>query len=532
MISLRTTISSSISQHWINIFFIFCIAFLINGTFYFLSGVPLKYQQSSDATVHMVDWQRISRDYSGEFENDLMFQNYQVQPTGVLLVDRLLVTIGEMFSIDLLQWSIVISFLSLALFLSGVYALVSYSTKNRLLAFIISLVSIIPVISLGLSSWGFLAKGFVPKEISLGIAVWLSIIYLYGTATGSKRTVGLFFLLLGIFSNWYPVLFFHYALVLFTVEVIRQKTVRREHFMYGAIFLVAAPIALFDIFIRASHFTPSIISIITDHYTATLHSLSYLFIHYLRKQIIYVLFVGILWYIYRRILQKEYPTTIKIWYAIWWSALAWSLVGVGIEIAVPSLMKYLISRTSVWFYAASMIIVGYTAHEIFFNHYVRSLKNRVVFSSLLLLILLMQTSIFHAYNGLKSMRQNTQDYLQYLTVLTQIKSKIPRGAIVLSNPDREAKTVRVYGEVGSYVSWKDGNVTLFDGTAATAWFERYKETRSVFATKDFSAIQDFAVKRDLSFYLFNKNDILSGKDELAESTIMESGSYGLAQFKH
>lgn len=526
-----TMFSTNKFKHAVIIAFILSVAFLVNSSFYFFTGIPLKYQQSSDATVHVVDWQRLAQNYSGGFENDLMFQNYQAQPTGVLFVDKILVGISDTFNIELLNWSIMISYIFLAVFLTGVYFLVLYSTKNLLLATTISLVSIIPVISLGLSSWGFLTKGFVPKEISLGIAVWLSIIYVWGVSTNSKRKVGIFFLLLGLFSNWYPVLFFHYAIVLLVAEVIRQGGVKKQHFLYGLVFLAAAPIALFDIFIKSSNFTPPVNAIIVDHYAETLRSWKYLFLHYLRKQIVYIAIVAFLWYIYRHILKKEYPPLITLWYAIWWSALVWSLLGVGIEIFAPSYMKYLLSRTSVWFYFASMIIVGYTAYEIWFTKYARSTKNSILFSVVLSFILLAQSSVLNVYKGIEEGRDNSQDYQQYLSILTQLKTVIPPGSVILSNPDKEAKTIRAYGGVGSYVSWKDGNVTLFDGDAATIWFNRYKETQRVFLQKDFSEIQDLATKHNLQFYLFDKRDIESGLDALSGATILESGEYGLAQFK-
>jgi len=516
-------------KHGAALLFVFLVAYLLNAASYFLTGIPLKYEQSSDATVHVVDWQKFSRDYSGNFDHDIMFQNYQAQPTGVLFVDKVLVRVSEIFRADLLEWSIIISFLALALFLSGVYFLVLCSLKNTLLALLISLVSVIPTISLGLASWGFLIGGFVPKEISLGIAVWLSILYLSGVSSNSRTKIGAFFLLLGLFSNWYPVLFFHYCLVLLTAEVIRQRSARKEHILYGVLFLAGAPVALFDIFIKSSHFTPPDTAIIFNHYTATLHSLTYLFLHYLRKQIVYVIIIGSLWYVYRRLFKKEYPPRILLWYAIWWSALAWSLLGVGTEIFAPVYMKYLLSRTSVWFYVASMVIVAYTAYEIYAATFARSVKNSILFSLLLSFVLLAQTSILAVYSGIKDRRDTSADYKQYLSVVTKLRSIVPRGSIILSNPDREAKTIRAYGAVGSYVSWKDGNVTLFDGDAARVWFDRYKEAQRVFSQKDFSAIRTFAVERHLQFYLFDKRDIVNGMDALAKKTIVESGEYGVAK---
>lgn len=509
--------------------FVFFVAFFVNRISYSTTGISLAYQQSSDATVHMVNWQEFSRNYAGNFDHDLMFQNYQEAPSGVLFVDKVLVRISEFLHIDLLDWSIVISALSLALFLSGVYFLVLYSTKSTLLGLVLTLVSIIPVISLGLSSWGFFALGFVPKELSVGISVWLTILYLQGVSTASRRKISWFFGLLGLFSNFYPPVFFHYALVLFTVEVIRQRAIKKEHILYGLIFLVASPVALYDIFVKAAHFAPPVLAIIYDHYGAPLHSLSYLVVHYLRKQIIYAALVGALWYVYRRVLKKEYPPRIVLWYAIWWSTLVWSLVGVGIEVFAPLYMKYLISRISVWFYLASMVIVAYTAYEIWFAKFSRSLTQLISFSLVLLIVLLGQTSILNVYNNLRDFKDAAPDYKEYLSVVTKLQLVVPPGSLILANPDGGANTIRTYGGVGTYVAAKDGNVTLFDGVAAQQWFDRYTETQKVFAQKDFSAIETYALAHGLHYYFFDTRDVQTGTTTLTKKTLLQSGPYGLAQ---
>jgi hypothetical protein len=508
---------------------LFFAAFLVNSAAYFLTGISPAYRQSSDATVHVVQWREDARTYAGNFAADTMFQDYQAQPTGTLFVDRLLVRASELLHVDLLDWSILISALSLALFLSGVYFLVLYTTRRRLLATLLALVSIAPVISLGLSSYGFLVGGFVPKETALGITVWLTILYVRGVSTGSRRDLALFFGLLGLCANWYPPSFYHYAAALLTVEVIRHRALRWESILYGLLFLVASPVALYDIFVKAAHFAPPVLSIIIAHYGVPLHSLSYLLLHYLRKQFIYLALVGGLWYLYRRVLKKPYPPALTLWYAIWWSTLAWSLIGVGIEVFAPLYMKYLISRISVWFYLASMIIVAYTAYELWVAKWGGSQKRLALFAAGLVIVLLGQTSILNVYAGLRDAQRNAPDYRDYLAVVTRLQSVVPTGALVLANPDDRANTLRTYGGVGTYVSAKDGNVTLFDGAAAAAWLARYTETQKAFATKDFSAIRSFALAHGLQFYFFDTRGITTGQPLLKKETVLQTGDYGLAK---
>jgi len=516
-------------KHAAILLIIFAAAFLVNGAGYFLTGIPLKYHLSSDTLVHQVHWQEASKYYNGNFVNDAMFQNSNGWPTGQLFINKVLVRVAEAFRIDLLDWTIFISVFSLILFLSGVYFLVFYTLKNKLLGLVISLASIIPVISLGLSGWGFLVLGFVPKTLAVGITVWLSVLYFSGIIQNSKARIFDFFLLLGIFSNWYPIVFFHYAMVMLTVEVVMARKIKKEHILYGLIFLAASPVALFDLFVKSTGFSTPDIAVIYNHYTWVLHSWKYLIFHYLRKQIIYSAIIGGLWYIYRRILKMEYPKALHYWYAIWWSTLLWSLVGVGTELFAPLYMKYLLARISVWFYLASMVIVAYTSYEIYFAKFKRTVLHAAAYSLILLSVLLSQTSLLSTYDGIKDFRNEASDYKQQIAAILEIKEKVPTGTILLVNPDGEASNIRAYGGFGIYVSQKDGNVALTDGKAGAKWLKRYKETAEVFAQKDFNSIQNFAIEKKLQYYFFDKKDVERGTSILKSLIVYEQGDYGIAK---
>jgi hypothetical protein len=519
-----------VRQHMLPVALVLVLAAAVNAAPYVVTGISPAYDQSSDTTVHVVDWRMFAQDYQGQFDHDRMFTNYPAQASGVHAAGKMLVAVGEALGVGVLEWSVIISYLALAVFLTGVYALVWYSTSSRLLALVLALVSIVPVISLGLSSWGFLARGFVPKELSLAVAVWLTLLYLYGVKTNSKRHVGAFFVLMGLGANFYPVLFFHYAMILLGAEVFRARAVRTEQFVYGLLFLFAAPVALYDVFVRSAQFAPPDPAIILDHYTETLRSWYYLLVHYLRKQIVYIVLVGVLWYVYRRVLGQEYPLTLQVWLCVWWSALLISLVGVGIELFAPLYAKYLLSRASVWFYFASMLLVGYMGYRICFE-YIRETPIRLAgFAGLLGVILLGQTSIMHLAADYRGFIKGSQDYKNYLEVVTQLERFVPVDATVLSNPDREAQTLRAYGDRASYVSWKDGNVTLFDGNAARQWFARYQQTRAVFQQRDYPAIQEFSRQEGIEYYLYNVSDFDQPPAELQASALLQVGHYGLVRF--
>lgn len=504
-------------------------AWCVNALPFVIAGTPASYHQSSDATVHVVEWMQDSMRYDGAFENDLMLQNYRPQQsTGELWADVALTRIADVFGVDVLAWSIAISWGSLALFLIGVYVLSYLVLLRASAAFCIALASIIPVISLGLSSWGFLAFGFVPKELSLGIAVWLTILYVRSITHESRRTRAVFFAGLGMFANWYPVLFCHYALIVLAADVLRVRSIRSEHFVYGTVFLLAAPIALYDIFVVAGRFSQPDTSVIVEHYVGTLHSWSYLFLHYLRKQAIYVVSVAVLWFAHRRATVGQLPAGIRAWFCLWWSALIVSLVGVGIELFFPLYTKYLLSRASVWFYFDSMILVSFLTYSLIEKRrYPRGAT--YLAASGLLAFFLAQSSIANVYAGTKEILLGASEQHSFIATLSRVHTIVPERSIVLSNPDREANTLRAYGAVASYVSWKDGNVTLFNGEAAHVWRERYVSARSTFATHDYDAIRAFGIAAGTPYYLFNRDDITTGVSELERATVYSSGRYGVAR---
>jgi hypothetical protein len=517
------------AKHGIALCSIALVAFLINGASYFISGIPATYQLSSDATVHEVVWQEDSHSYTGNLAADTMFQNYNGQSSGMIAANQAFASMADVLHIPLLDFSVIISIISLAIFLSGVYMLVYCTTRKYLLALVIALVSTVPVISLGLSSWSFMIGGYVPKELSLGIAVWITVLYVTGIAEESKRKISASFLLLGLAANYYPPLFLHYALVLICAEVVRARSIRIEHIVYGLLLLIASPVALYDVFIHTTKLSPPDKSLILEHYTGTLHSLSYLFLHYLRKQYIYGVLVGISWFVYTRVIKKTYSPVLMFWFAVWWVSLLLSLVGVGIELWAPLYEKYLLSRISVWFYLASMIIIGFSVYEIYFTKLSRSLGHKVFFACALGAVLLAQTSILNVFTGIKENKRDSADYLNYIQAVQQVRALVPAQTLVLANPDGEANSIRTYGGVGTYVSRKDGNVILFDGDAARAWFARYSEAQSVFKTKDFSQIRAYAIAHQLPYYFFDAKDIKVGSDQLKKYTIEQVGAYGLVK---
>ncbi|MEK9174472.1 MAG: hypothetical protein AAB725_00685, partial [Patescibacteria group bacterium] len=158
---------------------ILAAAVVYNLSLAFFTGVPAKYQLNSDAEVHLVHWREFSDENEVFLADDAMFK-LDIRPVGELFVDKIIVKVGEFLNINILSWSVIVSYASIIVFLSGVYFVVSRSLNNRLVGFLVGLGSVIPAFSLGGSSWGFPANGFLTRDLALGLGVWLFGLYLSG----------------------------------------------------------------------------------------------------------------------------------------------------------------------------------------------------------------------------------------------------------------------------------------------------------------------------------------------------------------
>ena len=516
--------------YFVHLIIIFIAAFLVNKAPSVLTGIPLNRQLSSDAEVHINHWREFSTNNPVDFSNDRMFSQ-GIWPRGQLFIDKLLVKTGELFGQEAADWSIFISIIALVFFLSGVYFVITYSTQSPFWGLILSLGSIIPTISLGGSSWGFLTKGFLPRELGLGITVWLSALYFYSLKNNSRAHRYLAFAITGIFTNWYPILFLHFFLMLFVAEIIRQKSFNKEHALYILFFVIGAPLAFIDFFTKSSDMSPMNMAVFYDRFKyMLLNSPAYALTKYLRRSIIYTVLVVIV-FLQNRILKNRVGGNILIWQNIWLSSGVLSIFGVLIENFTP-FAKFLISRTSIWFIFSSMVMLAYGAETARKNIKIWSGINRfwglTIFAFLLLVVFLGQSSLVSIYRNVRGLRASSSEYSQYITGLEQLKTITPASSIILAHP-KNADDIRVYGKRGTWVSWKDGNIAILDGKGATEWFERTQKTSEVLEQKDFTKIKSFARENGIGYFFYRKGDVTDGFQELEKNTIFKSGIFGVAR---
>ena len=499
---------------------IFLVALLYNLTYSVLTDVPIKYQLNGDAEVHVAHWREFSsRENEDIFLNDPMFR-LDIRPAGELAIDKVIVRIADFFRIDLLNWSLALSFLSSAFFLSGVYFITAYTLKNPWAGLLIALGSIIPAFSLGGSSWGFTPKGFLPRELALGLSIWLLFLYFYGAKNDSKKHIGLLFAIAGLLANWYPVLFFHFALILGLADVIRSRSLKKIHLFYGIVFLASASFSLWDIVQKSQTASPVDMEILRQRFGyLILNDWHYVLLRYLRRFIIYIILVPLLYYLVQKGGQVK-SKKLAPWRALWWSSLAIAVLGLYLE-SYTSLTRLYLSRASVWFLFASMVILAELLNSWGEgrNRFIKSAG--AVFISV---IFVGQTMFPTVYRHIRDFRNESADYLQKIAMFEALRKLSKPGEVTFMNPQKAA-SVRAYAGRGVYVSWKDGNVAVLDGAKSREWSKHFAEADIVFNSGDFELIKKFSRDHGIDYFVYREDELNVNRERAAQYKIFEAKPY-------
>ncbi len=499
-------------------------AFVYSFGLIFFTGVPARYQLNSDAEVHLVHWREFSNNGRILLANDAMFK-LDIRPKGELFVDKIIVKIGEFFGFNILSWSVIISYISLLIFLSGVYFVVSRSLNNNLMGFLVGLGSIIPAFSLGGSSWGIPANGFLPRDLALGLAVWLLGLYLFGIKNRSIWSIGLMFLVMGLLANWYPLLFFHFSLALILADIIRLRSLNWNHVFYGLIFCTGAVFAISDIVSKSLSFTAINMEAFRGRFSyLLLESWEYAFLRYLRRFILYLVAVTAIYFAGRKYFSRDSLAPLKPWYSLWLSSAVLSLLGLYLE-NYTSFARFFVSRLSVWFIFSSMVIVAYNVWLAMSRRSNIGYKILAIFT--VMVIFLGQSMIPTAYRNARDLRANSENYLKEMATIEKLREITAPSDLIFMNPDWAGK-IRTYGARGTYVSWKDGNIAVLDGAGALEWSRRLKEADETFNSGSFTKIAAFGRANNIKYFLYNENEI-TGEQEIKKHNVFELKPYAVAK---
>lgn len=502
---------------------IFLVATIFNSLPWFLSGIPLSKQLSSDAEYHIVHWYGYSKNYEGNFLQDQSFK-LDIRPAGDLFVDKVFVRIGDFFNINLLNLSIYVSVAALFVFLSGVYALGRFIFEDSFWAFILSLGSILPTFALGGTTWGFVTLGYLPRELALGFCIWLLLLFLYGKRKNILQLPYIIFFVAGLLANWYPIIFIHFVLVLILADIIQGRKISKEHFLYGIIFLGGAAFAVYDILSKLKLTIPPDLPILHLRYSYMhVSSFEYGVLHYLRRVILYLVWIPALIFVYKIILKDKIKEDISFWVSIFVSSGIIMTVGVFLEEYTVH-AKFLFSRTSLFFILASMVISVIVLSK-FFEHFFPNRKlKKIIIGSILLVIFIGQSSIPTIYRHLLDVSKNANEQQTFLDAINLVKEHTPSTGMILANPKYSNK-IRAYAMRPVYSSWKDGGVALLDGDKGREWYTRYIENYKILQTKDLNQILKFSKDNKLSAIFVKTDEIEKNAKLERQLTRYQFGSY-------
>lgn len=513
----------SAKRHALFLTIIFLTAAIFNALPWLLSGIPLSGQLSSDAENHIEHWYEYSKYYDGNFLQDKFFQ-YDIRPAGDLFVDKIFVHIGESLGIKLPIWSVIISIIALGLFLSGAYAVSFFALNDAFLALIVGLGSIIPTHALGGTSWGFLTLGYLPRELAIGFALWLLLLFLYGKRQNIAWMPFAIFFAIGIFANWYPILFFHLAIVLVVADIIQNRRISKEHILYCILFTVGAFFAIFDVISKAKETIVPDLSIVHIRLGYMyISSFTYGVLRYLRRVIIYAVWIPGLILFSKKFLKEKVKENLSFWLALWISAGIIMTIGVLLE-QFTVYAKFWFSKTSLFFIFASMIITSAMLARAFENFFPSHRLKKVILASLLLIIFIGQSSIPTIYRSISSTVKNVSSEKSFREALNVLSLHTTSKDIILANTSYSNK-VRAYALRSVYSSWKDGGVSVLDGRRGKEWYERFIKTNEVFQTNDLNTIIEFSRKNGISVILLETNTIKNNADLIKAHTFYQIGDY-------
>lgn len=505
-------------KHILFLAIIFFAAAIVNMLPWLLSGIPSSQQLSSDAEFHILHWYEYSKNYEGNFLPDKFFQ-YDERPAGDLFVDKIFVRITEFFGIDLPTGSIIVSVIALCSFLVAVYAVSYFALADAFLALIIGLSSVIPTFILTGSTYGFLSQGYLPRELALGFCLWILFLFLYAKKRNSRRLPFLVFLIIGLFANWYPVLFSHFAAVLILADIIQKRKLSKEHVLYGLIFAASAFFAIFDIVSKAKTTVAPDLAILHERFRYMhIFSFKYGVFHYLRRVILYAVWIPGIILFSKKFLKEKFKETkeaISFWLALWISAGIIMTIGVLLE-QYTIYEKFLISRASLFFIFSSMIITVIILSPLF--------KKKGFLVLFLFCVFIGQSAIPTYYRSLNDAAKNAETEKSRLEALNVLSQHTTPQDVVLAETLHSNK-IRAYAMRSVYSSWKDGGVTLLDGKKGREWNERILETNKIFQTNDLKNIIDFGRKNGATALFIETNKIKNSADIIKALPFYQAGDY-------
>jgi hypothetical protein len=442
------------------------------------TGVPLEHQLSSDAEFYVAGMEASMEPMWRVADTSFPID---IRPRGELVVTDFLATGARSLGIPLSRASVWLSIVAFVVFVLGVYALGRESAMPASHALALALVLIVPVHSLGGTTLGFQALGLLPRDAALAIAVWLLWLYVRAARRRDGRLLVLVGALSGLLANFQSIVAAHLILTIGLAEVIRRRSLSRALIGCALAFALVASPAIVDAFDKGLTSSPvdlAIMRLRLGYMLAT--PIGEALTHYLRRFLFYIPLLVLLWRFTRR--RADQGGVGAVWWSIAISAALLAIAGVILETATVH-AKYMVSRTSVYFMLAAMVLLLREVPRLAPQRRYGSTAAVV----LVLAVFLLQSNTASVYRYVRQIERTRDERAELLSVAQRLQEKSRPNELFIAPSTESSDTaamLRVYAARPTFVCYKDGGVALVDGARGRRWLDMQSRLDEALSSPD------------------------------------------------
>lgn len=459
----------------------------------FASQLPLSAQLSSDAEWYAVALMRVSD--PPLIANDDVFA-LDLLPAPERHVLAFFANMADALHLDILDWSVALSLVALALYVAGLYLLLRWSLSPAI-AFSLAAVLVVPVHALGGTTLGFEARGFLPRDLALALAMFVLIGYV--RAGGNGRGLAAIFVLCGGLANGYSMLYAHLAVVLLGAELLRDRRLGIRHFAFGLCFVAGALPTVVDILTSDRRFAPPDAEILVIREgSLLLQGPISAIIQALRRLIIYAAVVGLVLAFGWRALAPELRGRLGPWIPVLASSGTISIAGLILENATPY-TRYLPSRASVFFFLAASIVIAASLPAL--GAAMRGPRGRALGVATAFAIFVAQSNVPTVYRELVDAVRLAPERADFMTVARSLRESTTAATVLSATADEVpdlAASLRTYARRPVYVSFKDVGIVLYDGARGRMFYERWRESQAALGSGAIDQIRAFLLAHGIT----------------------------------
>jgi hypothetical protein len=449
------------------------------------SDVPLSRRLSSDAEWYAVALMRLAE--PPMIASDDVYALDLLPGTEQIAV-RLLGGLGRLAGLDVLDWTVLLSFAILIIFVLGAYSL-TRATLPPSLALLVSLALIVPAHALGATQLGFQAMGFLPRDLGLALSMFV----LLGYIRGERRTgpLAVAFLCCGLLANVYSMLYAHLGLVLLGAEALRDRGLRPRLITFAALLVIGALPTGIAVLTRGAFSPPDLEILRIREASLLLGPFPAVLTQLLRRPIIYAgLLIVIVTITWRWGMLRRHEA-LTPWFAVATSAVIVTVLGLVVENATP-FVRFLPSRASVFFLLAAMVLCAGLIPDVVERW--RSGQARALGFAILAAIFLLQSNLPTVARQLSDDVVLAAQRRDLARVADRLAASTSFADVFLAPADElpdVAASLRTYARRPTFVSFKDLGIVLYDGARARTLFSRWEAAQSAIRAPELDTIRAF-----------------------------------------